>query len=169
MSRPDPPNDRSERRSQMKGKQLAIGLSAVGLLAAIAYGFYAVGMQRGMAMGGARVEAPSTSSAASGDSAQGEEATRRHIASGLTAGDVDPVTGKKILYYRDPMVPGNKFDKPAKSPFMDMMLVPVFAGGEGDEGRITVSPRIQQNLGVRTAAVSEGVLSPQVAAVGSIA
>src|SRR5215470_8923382 len=152
MSRPDPPNDRSERRSQMKGKQLAIGLAAVGLLAAIAYGFYAVGMQRGMAMGGARVEAPSTSSAASSDSAQGEEATRRHIASGLKAGDVDPVTGKKILYYRDPMVPGNKFDKPAKSPFMDMMLVPVFAGGgDGDEGRITVSPRIQQNLGVRTA------------------
>jgi Cu(I)/Ag(I) efflux system membrane fusion protein len=32
-----------------------------------------------------------------------------------------------------------------------------------------VSPRIQQNLGVRTAAVTEGTLSPQVAAVGSIA
>ena len=35
--------------------------------------------------------------------------------------------------------------------------------------KVTVSPRIQQNLGVRTAVVTEGVLSPQVSAVGSIA
>jgi Cu(I)/Ag(I) efflux system membrane fusion protein len=89
--------------------------------------------------------------------------------SGLKAGDVDPMTGRKILYYHDPMVPGNKFDRPAKSPFMDMMLVPVYAGGEGDEGRVTVSPRVQQNLGVRTAEVVEGTLSPQVSTVGSIA
>jgi membrane fusion protein, copper/silver efflux system len=69
------------------------------------------------------------------------------------------------------MVPGKKFDRPAKSPFMDMMLVPVFAGGDndGDPSKITVSARIQQNLGVRTALVTEGSLSPQVAAVGSIA
>lgn len=103
--------------------------------------------------------------------AQGEEATRRHINDGIKAGDIDPVTNKKILYYHDPMVPANKFDKPAKSPFMDMMLVPVYADGNGDadDSKITVSPRIQQNLGVRTAVVSEGILSPQVAAVGNIA
>jgi hypothetical protein len=52
---------------------------------------------------------------------------------------------------------------------MDMMLVPVYAGGDGDQGKVTVSPRIQQNLGVRTAEVTEGTLSPQVSAVGSIA
>jgi Cu(I)/Ag(I) efflux system membrane fusion protein len=52
---------------------------------------------------------------------------------------------------------------------MDMMLVPVYAGADGDEGNVTVSPRIQQNLGVRTAPVTEGVLAPNVAAVGSIA
>ena len=101
--------------------------------------------------------------------AQGEEATRRHISAGLKAGDTDPTTGSKILYYQDPMVPGTKFDKPAKSPFMDMMLVPVYANSDSDQGKITVSPRIQQNLGVRTAAVTEGTLSPQVSAVGSIA
>ena len=66
------------------------------------------------------------------------------------------------------MVPGNKFDKPAKSPFMDMMLVPVYADSDGDGSKVTVSPRVQQNLGVRTALVVEGTLSPQVAAVGSI-
>jgi Cu(I)/Ag(I) efflux system membrane fusion protein len=53
---------------------------------------------------------------------------------------------------------------------MDMMLVPVYGGAGGDDtGTVTVSPRIQQNLGVRTAQVVEGMLSPQVAAVGSIA
>jgi Cu(I)/Ag(I) efflux system membrane fusion protein len=67
------------------------------------------------------------------------------------------------------MVPGQKFDKPGKSPFMDMMLWPVYADADSDPGQVTVSPRIQQNLGVRTAAVTEGMLSPQVAAVGSIA
>ncbi|TWO64430.1 efflux RND transporter periplasmic adaptor subunit [Caenimonas sedimenti] len=100
---------------------------------------------------------------------EGEEATRRHIKAGIKAGEVDPANGHKILYYHDPMVPGNKFDKPAKSPFMDMMLVPVYAGADTDQGGITVSPRIQQNLGVRTAVASEDMLSPQVSAVGSIA
>ena len=41
---------------------------------------------------------------------------------------------KKILYWHDPMAPGQKFDKPGKSPFMDMQLVPVYADGDGDEG-----------------------------------
>ncbi len=101
--------------------------------------------------------------------AEGEEATRRHIKSGIKAGDTDPATGRKILYYHDPMVPGNKFDKPAKSPFMDMMLVPVYAGGDGDQGKVSVSPRVQQNLGVRTAIVSEVAIAPQLSVVGNIA
>ncbi|MFN0315739.1 MAG: efflux RND transporter periplasmic adaptor subunit [Burkholderiales bacterium] len=100
--------------------------------------------------------------------AEGEAATRRHIDAGLKAGDTDPDTGRKILYYHDPMVPGNKFDKPAKSPFMDMMLVPVYGGGAGDESQVSVSPRIQQNLGVRTTEVTLATLSPRVSAVGSI-
>src|SRR5690606_18630297 len=66
-------------------------------------------------------------------------------------------------------VPGNKFDKPARSPFMDMMLVPVFAGGDGDQGTVSVSPRMQQNLGMRTAVVTEGSLAPELVAVGTIA
>lgn len=101
--------------------------------------------------------------------AEGEDATRRHIQAGIKAGDIDPATGSKVLYYHDPMVPGSKFDRPAKSPFMDMMLVPVYAEGESDASQVTVSPRIQQNLGMRTAEVVEALLSPQVAAVGNIA
>jgi Cu(I)/Ag(I) efflux system membrane fusion protein len=162
----------------MKSRHLliAVSLLSIGALAAGGYALYAVGMQRGMGMaaapaaasgaqaGGAAVQAVPQSIA------EGEEATRRHIASGLKAGDVDPTTGKKVLYYHDPMVPGNRFDKPAKSPFMDMMLVPVYADSDGgDTGKVTVSPRIQQNLGVRTAPVTEGMLAPQVSAVGGIA
>ena len=29
---------------------------------------------------------------------------------------------RKVLYWHDPMVPGQRFDKPGKSPFMDMQL-----------------------------------------------
>ncbi len=56
---------------------------------------------------------------------------------------------RKILYWTDPMVPGFKSDKPGKSPFMDMEMVPVYAD---DAGATTVSvrPEIIQSLGVRT-------------------
>jgi len=79
------------------------------------------------------------------------------------------VDGRKPLYWHDPMVPGQKFDKPGKSPFMDMQLVPVYAGAEGEDGGVTVSPRVQQNLGVRTAIVGTGKLATGFSAVGSVA
>ena len=159
----------------MNAKSLIAGLLlAAGLLSTAGYGLYRLGIKNGSTMAGAGVP-PTTGAAdvrpgASGQGiAQGEEATRRHIKSGIKAGDLDPSTGAKVLYYHDPMVPGNKFDKPAKSPFMDMMLVPVYAGGGADQGKVVVSSRIQQNLGVRTALVTEGLLAPEVSAVGSIA
>ena len=158
----------------MQLKPLLIGLTAAGVLAATGYGLYTTGLQRGMGMAAAPAPAAPPTQAIPQSIAQGEDATRRHLTAGLKAGDVDPATGRRILYYHDPMVPGNRFDKPAKSPFMDMMLVPVYADGGGDSGAgegstVTVSPRLQQNLGVRTAPVTEGTLSPQVTAVGSIA
>ena len=158
----------------MNKKYPIAAVLAVGLLAAAGYGSYILGVKNSNAMPSAN--APANAGAQSNASeqapqrvAQGEEATRRHISTGLKAGDTDPATGSKILYYQDPMVPGTKFDNPAKSPFMDMMLVPVYANSDSDQGQITVSPRVQQNLGVRTALVTDGTLSPQVSAVGSIA
>ena len=160
----------------MKRQQLLGGLVIVGLIAGSGFGIYRVGMQRGMTMASSASntttsDVPAQAGAIPQSVAEGEDATRRHITAGIKAGDVDPATGRKVLYYHDPMVPGNKFDKPAKSPFMDMMLVPVYADGDGgsDGSKVTVSPRIQQNLGVRTAEVTEGVLSPQVSAVGNTA
>ena len=84
------------------------------------------------------------------------------------AGAVAPVPGRKVLYWHDPMVPGPRFDKPGKSPFMDMELVPVYDEGGADEG-IAVSSRLQQNLGMRTAEVVEGDVTPKLEAVGSVA
>ena len=80
-----------------------------------------------------------------------------------------PASDKKILYWHDPMVPGQKFDQPGKSPFMDMQLVPVYADAASDEGGVSISPRVQQNLGVRTAEVTTGTLSPAIEAVGAVA
>ncbi|PZP91286.1 efflux RND transporter periplasmic adaptor subunit [Pseudorhodoferax soli] len=157
----------------MKAKPFFFGLIAAAVLAAAAFGAYNFGLQRGKNMAPASAALPAASAPDASSETRnetGEDATRRHIAAGLKAGDTDPANGKKILYYHDPMVPGNRFDKPAKSPFMDMMMSPVYAGGDsGDQNNVTVSPRVQQNLGVRTAPVSEGILAPQVAAVGSIA
>jgi Cu(I)/Ag(I) efflux system membrane fusion protein len=153
-------------------RPLVIGVILVATLGTSMYVAYRIGVDQGAAA--AAVSAPAASQAAAQGAlpqgiAQGEDATRRHIQQGLKAGDVDPATGQKILYYHDPMVPGNRFDKPAKSPFMDMMLVPVYSGADVDGGKVTISPRVQQSLGVRTAAVVEGTLSPQVSAVGNIA
>ena len=162
----------------MNRKRLLAAVLMACLLGASGYGLYSLGIKTGRSRGAADMPAPVQNAqqgpaaplqAAPQSIANGEDATRRHISAGLKAGDTDPVTGSKILYYHDPMVPASKFDKPAKSPFMDMMLVPVYAQGQADQGNVTVSPRIQQNLGVRTAAVVEGSLSPSVSAVGSIA
>jgi membrane fusion protein, copper/silver efflux system len=150
----------------MKRGFLIGGFGLVVALAAGGYGLYGLGVKRGMS------EVHPVAAAAADPPAgigEGEDATRRHLQSGLKAGDVDPANGRKILYYHDPMVPANKFDKPGKSPYMDMMLVPVYSGSHGDDTAVAVSPRIEQNLGLRTAEVVEAALSPQVSAVGSVA
>lgn len=86
------------------------------------------------------------------------------------AGDrVDPKTGRKVLYWHDPMVPGQKFDKPGRSPFMDMDLVPVYADEAGDSGVVSISPRLAQSFGVRTAVAQPGGLASGFTAVGAIA
>ncbi|MEN0617101.1 efflux RND transporter periplasmic adaptor subunit [Klebsiella indica] len=78
---------------------------------------------------------------------------------------------RKVLYWYDPMSPGTRFDKPGKSPFMDMDLVPRYADeGEGDDaGGVRISARVQQNLGVRTANVSRQPLAPKLNAFGTVA
>ncbi|MPV69524.1 efflux RND transporter periplasmic adaptor subunit [Burkholderia sp. BE17] len=69
------------------------------------------------------------------------------------AGATDPKTGRKVLYWHDPMVPNQHFDKPGKSPFMDMQLQPVYADEGGGSSGIRIDPGLQQNLGIRYATV----------------
>jgi len=93
--------------------------------------------------------------------------SHRASASGTTASAQD-LAGKKILYWFDPMVPQQHFDKPGKSPFMDMQLVPKYADEAGGEGTVVIDPRVAQNLGVRTADASLGTLEQRITAVGSV-
>jgi Cu(I)/Ag(I) efflux system membrane fusion protein len=137
----------------MKNKNLILALGAVVVMGAGGYGLYRLGINHAMRTGGM------TSDAAAAPA----------TASAQKSGDVDPATGKKVLYWHDPMVPGQKFDKPGKSPFMDMQLVPVYADGGSDEGAVAISPRVQQNLGVRIAEVKSGSQSSTMEAVGSVA
>ena len=67
---------------------------------------------------------------------------------------------RKILYWYDPMIPGQHFDHPGPSPMSpSMQLVPKYAGAAGgNEGGVRISPRIEQNLGMRTSVIRVGVL-----------
>ncbi len=79
--------------------------------------------------------------------------------------------GRKVLYWHDPMVPGPRFDKPGKSPFMDMQLVPMYADsatGTANQGGVQVSPTVQQNLGIRFASVRRAQTSASFDAVGAV-
>ncbi|ATZ93748.1 efflux RND transporter periplasmic adaptor subunit [Dickeya fangzhongdai] len=77
--------------------------------------------------------------------------------------------GRKVLYWYDPMVPDKRFDQPGKSPFMDMPLTPRYADEVQDNGGVTVSPRQQQNLGVRTAKAERRELQPHATGYGTVA
>lgn len=80
---------------------------------------------------------------------------------------LDPKTGRPVLYWHDPMVPGTRFDKPGKSPFMDMQLVPVYADESAGAG-VSVASGVAQNLGIRTAIVRKSDIQSRLEAVGMI-
>ena len=112
---------------------------AGGLLAG---GGFVLGRSTGHALTAPTAAAPAASSAAEGE--------------------------RRVLYWHDPMVPGPRFDKPGKSPFMDMQLVPVYADGDTGEGGVKVSPTVQQNLGIRIATVKRADVSSSFDAVGAV-
>jgi len=68
---------------------------------------------------------------------------------------------RKVLFWYDPMKPDTKFDKPGKSPFMDMDLVPKYADENEGNSRdgIRIDPTQVQNLGLKTQKVTRGTLS----------
>ena len=90
-----------------------------------------------------------------------------------SAQDSTPSTGatsakRKVLYWHDPMVPGQRFDKPGKSPFMDMQLVPVYANESEDQGDVRVDPNVVQNIGIRLGKVEKRAFGTHLSAVGDV-
>lgn len=75
---------------------------------------------------------------------------------------------RKALYWYDPMVPDQHFDKPGKSPFMDMQLVPKYAD-EVSGGGVRIDPGLQQSVGMRTEEVKVGQLASTLRVPGTLA
>jgi Cu(I)/Ag(I) efflux system membrane fusion protein len=124
----------------MNRSRLVAALLALAALGAAAYGGYRWGMDRGI-----RMEAQTSTSPPGG------------------------AASRRVLYWVDPMVPGPRFEKPGKSPFMDMALVPVYADEVEEAGVVAMSPRIEQNLGIRTAEALRKPMSRSLDVVGSVA
>lgn len=77
------------------------------------------------------------------------------------AGQKMPNAAPKVLYWYDPMEPAQHFDKPGKSPFMDMELVPKYAESGAAMNTLQVDPAQVQNLGMRKIKVMRMPLHPQ--------
>lgn len=80
-----------------------------------------------------------------------------------TPAKVDP----EILYWYDPMVPDQHFDKPGKSPFMEMQLVPRYADTGTGTG-VEIDSGTRQNLGIRTVEAERGSLAGAISVPGTI-
>jgi Cu(I)/Ag(I) efflux system membrane fusion protein len=79
-----------------------------------------------------------------------------------------PPTGRKVLYWYDPMVPAQHFDKPGKSPFMNMQLMPRYAGEGPSASGVQIDPSTTQNLGLRLATVQRASFADDVVAPGAL-
>ncbi|OBU15339.1 efflux transporter periplasmic adaptor subunit [Photobacterium aquimaris] len=79
---------------------------------------------------------------------------------------------KEPLYWVAPMDPNYRRDKPGKSP-MGMDLIPVYAekntAEENIAGTVIINAALENNLGVKTAAVIKQKLSPQIKTTGYVA
>jgi membrane fusion protein, copper/silver efflux system len=79
---------------------------------------------------------------------------------------------RKVLYWYDPMAPAQHFDKPGKSPFMDMELIPKYAdeagAGQGESAGVAIDPARIQSLGVRYATVTRADIGEDVSVPGVV-
>lgn len=78
-----------------------------------------------------------------------------------------PDTAEEPLYWYDPMMPEQHFDKPGLSP-MGMKMAPRYASSGVAAGAVGIDPTIVQNLGVRTAVVARRMLSRTVTVPGTV-
>src|SRR3546814_610111 len=81
-------------------------------------------------------------------------------------GVVQDGSGRKVLYWYDPMIPMERYDAPGKSS-MNMELIPKYAD-EAADGGVRVSPAMTQSLGVRIGEAQVRDLAPTVQGVGRV-
>jgi Cu(I)/Ag(I) efflux system membrane fusion protein len=74
---------------------------------------------------------------------------------------------REVLYWYDPMQPGTHFDRPGKSPFMDMDLSPRYAD-ETTAGAVQLSSAAMAAAGVATVPVERKAMHREIRAAGSI-
>lgn len=89
----------------------------------------------------------------------------RHGESVVTS---DVKAEREVLYWFDPMVPDKQFDKPGKSPFMDMQLVPRYADEVMAAG-VKVAAEAVQSLGLRSQEIVPRQLAARISASASVA
>jgi Cu(I)/Ag(I) efflux system membrane fusion protein len=79
---------------------------------------------------------------------------------------------RKVLYWYDPMQPNQHFDRPGKSPFMDMQLVPKYAeqnsAGAAAASGIKIDAATQRNLAIRAAPVERKAMGGDITVPGTI-
>ena len=129
-------------------RPIKVALGLVALAAAVAFG-YGIALWR----------------------ARSHETPANHAASpaGAAAGASAPAAERRILYWHDPMVPQHHFDKPGKSPFMDMDLVPKYADEDpGSATGVKIDPRVAQSLGMRVAEVKRETLAGELVALATV-
>jgi Cu(I)/Ag(I) efflux system membrane fusion protein len=137
-------------------KRLHIVIIAVLLILALALGWFL----------GQKHSDPKSGNASKGPSGK--------VQMGTANGVVQDGSGKIVKYWYDPMVPNQKFDKPGKSPFMDMQLEPKYANngsngeGAGEDSGVAISSQTIQNLGIRLEKVTSKSFGESFSAVGRI-
>jgi Cu(I)/Ag(I) efflux system membrane fusion protein len=79
-----------------------------------------------------------------------------------------PQSGRKILYWYDPMIPGERHEGPGLSS-MGMKLIPKYAdeGSQSTPG-VTIDPREVQSLGARVVDAKYGTLPSTITATGTV-
>jgi Cu(I)/Ag(I) efflux system membrane fusion protein len=97
----------------------------------------------------------------------------------LPSSKTEAKTGRRVIYYVDPMHPSYKSDRPGIAPDCGMQLVPVYEGEAGKPstglnvaqlppGTVTIDSKSQQLLGIRIAEVQKGAAARMTEVVGRV-
>lgn len=92
--------------------------------------------------------------------------TAGYLLNGRGGPPTSDASGRRILYWYDPMVPQERYPGPGKSS-MNMDLIPKYAD-EADAAGVRVSPAMTQNLGIRLATAEMRDLAPSLRVVGRV-